>query len=283
MNRLKVVSMLTSHVVKIILLSISIASAPAYSSNFVTLKSQAESFSTQLASFFQTNATLEDFHINSISHQYIFNHGVVFTIKTNIDQLEDSYGTENNNQTSQIKEHHINNFKQDVSRSKNELNQLRLTAKNLAHHEFSLQKQINSMQSASLKSNEIKKSSIDQKIRASQDQMKNLIKERAEVSQKIDYIKVQDAMSDSTKFLSRAQRYKTLLKQTYQLLCNGQTLQNKLSDKEKLTIIFEGLGKADDTGYQNNIVDIEKLTITQCNKNEITAEQMAHSSTQYQY
>ena len=282
--------MLFNRLFKTSLLSSLIAIAPAYGSDLTSLKSQAENFSNQLTSFYQANSTIEDFYINDISHQYIFNHGLVFTVKTNIDQLLADQNSQAHNVVQQVDHQVINNEQSNnshpTSTANDELAQLRLTARNLAHQEFSLQRQLKSMQSSSLQSahDDEKKSTIDQKIRINQDKMNSLIKERAAVSQQIAKMRIQQTMRESaTPPLSRAQLYKTMLKQTYQLLCDDQELHHGLSDKEQLTVIFAGLGDTDNTGQKNYVVSIEKTTIAQCINNEISEQQAINNSKKYQY
>ncbi len=282
--------MLFNRFFKTYLLSSLIAIAPAYSSDLTSLKSQAESFSNQLSSFYQANSTIEGFYIDDISHQYLFNHGLVFTVKTNIEQLLADQRSQGHKAVQQAahqvsKNEHSNDSRPELT-TNDELAQLRLTARNLAHQEFSLQRQLESMQSSSLQSahDEEKKSTIDKKIRINQDKMNSLIKERAAVSQQIANIRIQQTMSEnSTPPLSRAQLYKTMLKQTYQLLCDDQELHPELADKEQLTVIFEGLGDADNTDHKDYVVSIEKTTIAQCNNNEISIQQAINDSQKYQY
>ncbi|MCJ8320484.1 MAG: hypothetical protein MJK12_12675 [Colwellia sp.] len=266
------------------LLSAFIVTAPAFSADLAIIKSQAQSVSNQLSQIYQANSTIDDFRINEISHQYLYNHGLVFTIETNINDLitnpqtQDKYNQQQGSHDSHSDNHLPN------TQSNDELTELRFTARNLAHQEFSLQKQIQSMQTKSLQSDELTKSAIDKKIRVNQDKMNQLIKEKAAVSQQITNQKLNNTMSNSSESpLSRAQLYKTMLKQTYQLLCDDQKLHHKLLDNEQLSVIFKDLGEEDGSGFQDNVVSIDKTTMMQCNNGEITQQQAVNASKKYQY
>jgi len=266
------------------LLSAFIFTAPVFSADLTMIKSQAESVSNQLTQLYQANSTIEDFHIDDISHQYLYNYGLVFTIETNINELL----TQTKVQKSYHQQQNSHNDHGDIHLSNaepsDELTQLHLAARNLAHQEYSLQKQIKSMQKKSLQSDDVTKSAIDKKIRVDQDKMKQLIKEKSAVSQQISDHKLKDsANSPSTSPLSRSQLYKTMLKQTYQLLCDDQDLHHELSDNEQLSVIFKDLGENDDLGFQDNVVSIDKATMMQCNNNEITQQQAVNASKKYQY
>jgi len=268
------------------LLSTLIISTSALSADLAHIKSQASSFSHQLSSFYQANSTTEDFQISKINHQYLFNHGLIFTINTNVTELIADQTPQAHHQSQQEQIQHNNSNENNLSyaQSTNDIAKLRLTARNLAHQEFSLQKQIDSMQAMSLQSDEQNKSSIDKSIRMNQDKLNNLIKQRAEVSQQIANKRMQQTMSDSTlPPLSRSQLYKTMLKQTYQLLCADQELDRQLTDDEKLTVIFKGLGEADEEGYKDSVVSIDKSTLEQCSNNEISLHQAINKSKKYQY
>lgn len=278
--------MLFNRFCKNALLSVFVFTAPAFSADLGVIKSQANSFSNQLTRFYQENSTIKDFQVNDISHQYLYNHGLVFTIKTNVNELITQQKKQNSYSHEQNSHDNDNPSENQFSdtQSTDELSQLRLSARNVAHQEFSLQKQIQSMQAKSLQSDELNKLAIDNKIRVNQDKMNQLIKEKADVAQKIAKQKINKLANDSSASpLSRAQLYKTMLKQTYQLLCNDQGLHNKLTDNEQLSIIFKDLGEEDNFGVQNNVVSIDKNTLMQCNNNEISHQQAVNQSKKYQY
>jgi len=266
------------------LLSAFIFTAPAFSADLTIIKSQAQSVSNQLTRLYQEKSSVEDFRINEISHQYLYNHGVVFTIETNINELiANPKEQDNYNQNLNTHDNHRDNHLPDTQPS-DELTQLRLTARNLAHQEFSLQKQIQSMQTKSLHSDDVTKSAIDKKIRVDQDKMNQLIKEKAAVSQQITDQKLSNTVNNSSESpLSRAQLYKTMLKQTYQLLCDDQELHHELSDNEQLSVIFKDLSEGEGSGFQNNVVSIDKVTMMHCNNKEITPQQALNKSNKYQY
>lgn len=276
--------MLFKRFCKTALLSSLIVSAPVFSTNLTSIKLQAESFSNQLTSFYLTNTAIDEFQIDNIDHQYLFNYGLVFTVHTNIDQLLTDQVTQGNVTQEHIPYNYSHKSNSANSQVSDELAQLRLTARNLAHQEFSLQKQIDSMQAMSLQSDEQKKSSIDKKIRINQDKMNSLISQRAEVSQQLVNKRMQQTMSDSAMpSLSRAQLYKTMLKQTYQLLCDDQGIQHQLTKEEKLTVIFKGMGESAENSYKDNVISVNKSIIEQCNSNEVSAQQAINNSDEYQY
>ena len=91
-------------------------------------------------------------------------------------------------------------------------------------------------------------------------------------------------MSDSSlPPLSRAQLYKTMLKQTYQLLCEDEKSHHQLSDREQLTFIFKELADVDTTKNRDEVISIDKSSITRCNNNEISYLQALELSKKYQY
>jgi len=272
-----------SPVFKAMLVSTFLVSAPSLSADLSKPKQQAERFSKTLNHSYHEQIAIEDFKVNDVKHQFVFSHGMVFTITTNIDDLvamkHPSEQVRNKNEQYQS----VMKKSPEKKDSKQRLNELRFQARNLAHQEFSLQKQIDSMQAQSIKSqNEHQKDSIDKKIRSNQDKMKSLVIEKMQVSKDIANYAI--IAEQKTTQVSRDKIYSQLVQQSYLELCDDLALVDQLADNEQLTLIFESLGEySTSAGFNDKVVNINKATLKQCNSGELSPEQALKQSYSYQY
>jgi len=270
---------------KAMLVSTFIISTPTLCADLSQIKQQAQRFSKELNHSFYGKVPIEDFRVKAVNHQFVFSHGIVLTVSTNIDEL---FKQAEPSQQAMIKQGQQQALTREASESKKPkqtLNELRFQARNIAHQEFSLQKQIDSMQSQSLKSQSDKqKDTIDQRIRINQAKMTELIAVKRQVSKAIaDYSKIVEESSAKSIKVSRDKIYTTLVKQSYHKLCNDITFVAHLAENEQLTLVFKKLGDAEATGYKDKIVNIDKAILKQCNDNEISANQALVQSYSYQY
>jgi hypothetical protein len=274
-----------SPVFKAMLVSTFIMSAPSLSADLSKPKQQAERFSKTLIHSYHGQTSIEDFKVNAVKHQFVFSHGLVFTISTNIDDLITMKHRSRQDNTSNEQQQSIINKSPEKKESKKILNELRFQARNIAHQEFSLQKQIDSMQAQSKKSqNEQQKDAIDQKIRTNQDKMTSLVTEKRQVSRDIaNYAKVAEQKTVQSDQVAREVVYSKLVKQSYVELCDDLALVDQLADNEQLTLVFENLGEVEAAGFKDKVVNINKTILQQCNNGELTTEQALKESYSYQY
>lgn len=260
-----------------------VISTSSLSADLSQTKQQVQRFSKELNHSYHEKVAIKDFEVDTVKHQFIFGHGIVLTITTNIDELtqQEAISQQQQAKTPLV----LINEKTDDKASKQALNKLRFQARNIAHQEFSLKKQIDSMQSQSLQSqSEQQKDAIDQKIRSNQDKMRSLVIEKAQVSKAIaSYSKAVEQNSVQLIKTSRDKIYTKLVKQSYHNLCNDQAFVEQLANNEQLTLVFEGLGDSDATGHKDKVVNVEKSSLTQCNSGDISAEQAFKQSYSYQY
>jgi len=270
---------------KAILVSTLIISTPTLSADLSQTKQQAQRVSEELNHSYHGQIGIEGFKVNAVKHQFIFGHGIVLSVSTNIDELVLQKKSPLPVMIKQDQHQTLTSKSLEGKEAKQTLNELRLQARNIAHQEFSLQKQINSMQAQSLQSqSEQQKDTIDQKIRANQDKMKNLITEKRQVSKAIDdYSKMVEESSARSVKVSRDKIYTTLVKQSYHKLCNDLSFVSQLAENEQLTLVFKGLGDAEATGYKDRVINIDKDILTQCNNGNVSAEQALKQSYSYQY
>ena len=76
-----------SLVFKAMLVSTLIISAPTLSADLSQTKQQAQRFSKELKHSYQGQTSIEGFKVKAVNHQFIFSHGIVLTVSTNIDKL----------------------------------------------------------------------------------------------------------------------------------------------------------------------------------------------------
>ncbi len=267
------------------LVSTFIISAPSLSADLSQTKQQAQRFSKELNHSFHGKIAIEGFKVNAVNHQFIFSHGLVLTVSTNIDKLAEQVEPKKQVMIKQTQHQALTREARESKEPKQALNKLRFQARNIAHQEFSLQKQIDSMQSQSLKSqSDQQKDTIDKKIRANQEKMKNLIAEKRQVSKSIsDYSKIVEESSAQSVKVSLDKIYTTLVKQSYHKLCNDLSFVSQLAENEQLTLVFKGLGDVEATGYKDRVINIDKDILTQCNNGNVSEEQALKQSYSYQY
>jgi len=274
-----------SSVFKAMIVSSVFISTASLSADLGQTKQQVQRLSKELSHSYHGQIALEDFEVDAIKHQFIFGHGIVLTITTNIDELTQHETVSQQQHTKEQPSLVLINEKAEDKTSKQTLNKLRFQARNIAHQEFSLQKQIDSMQSQSLQSQtDQQKDAIDKKIRIKQDRMRSLVTEKAQVSKAIaSYSKVVEQNSEQRVKTTRDEIYTKLVKQSYYKLCNDLAFIEQLANNEQLTLVFEGLGDIDAAGHKDKMINIEKATLTQCHSGEISAEQAFKQSYSYQY
>ncbi len=273
-------------VFKTILASSLFISLAAHSADLSQTKLQAQKISDELNHAYQVQTNIENFRVNEIVHQYIVGYGLTFGISTNVDEL---VNVDNSIAATLIQDEQaqVSQREQDTEshKAKQELNTLRLQARNIAHQEFSLHKKINSMQSQSLKSgDEAQKQAIDDKIRVSQDKLKDITYEKAKVSNQIARLSTENhEQEDKPEQSSRGHLYQTLLNQSLQLLCQKPQLTAKLSKSDKLTLIFKALGQVDAINFQDEVISFEIDAVAQCSNGEISPLQLREQAHSYQY
>lgn len=277
---------MSSSLFKVMLTSSFLICAPVLSAELAPIKLQAQKMSDEFNHYYQVQSNIEDFRINQLTHHYIVGHGLTFMIDTNIDELmtRSSLDLSEPSLGKQVEPNHYVHSSAAKS-PKQQLNDLHMQARNLAHQEFSLQKQISSMQSSSLNSNnEAQKQSIDNKIRSNQDKLKNIIFEKSKVANEIaSFSSAVEHLDTQASKVSRAYLYNTLVNQSFQLLCQKSQVLENLAQSDKLTLIFKGLGQADAISYQDEIVTVERELVEQCSYGEISPQQLRQQSRSYQY
>lgn len=270
---------------KAVLVSAMVISAPTLSADLSQTKQQVQRFSKALNHSYHGKIAIENFKVDAVKHQFVFGHGIVLTISTNIDELRRQQVTSQQQQIKKQPQLVLRNEKLEDKDSKQSLNKLRFQARNIAHQEFSLQKQIDSMQAQSLESkNEQQKDAIDKKIRTNQDKLKGILTEKMQVSRAIaNYSDAVEQSSTKTVHVFRNTIYNKLVKQSYQMLCNDLALIEQLANNEQLTLVFEGLGEAEAKDHKAKVVNVDKAILIQCNNGELSVDEALKHSYSYQY
>ena len=271
-----------------ILLTTAAISPPAKAIDLSAIKKQGNLISEKLAHEYQSQPITKRFAINDISHQYLMGYGQVFTVETNVDFLpilnsisSDSQHSHSNSVLSQTKNHKPKPHEQKT------LANLQLEQRNLAHHEFSLHKKIESMQQQSKTSNqESTMQKLDQNIRKSQSELDQLREKKQLIAIQIQNKKMANIMkqssSTSTPSVSRQTIYQNMLKKTYELVCSDNLLSS-LPENEHLTVIFTGLGDVEKDNYNDEVLVMNNNSIAKCQSQEITVTQLDTQVEKYQY
>ncbi|QBG34976.1 hypothetical protein [Litorilituus sediminis] len=268
-----------------------LSSLPAQSADISTLKTEANILTDKLTSVYQQQTKLDSFAINEIEHYYLAGQGIAFKVDTNVDLLPVialSKGITNEEEV--IDDELARSSKAMVKKEQEALNALRIEQRNLAHHEFSLHKKIESLQKRSAnEENEESKQKFDSKIRQTQDELRQIITQKQQVSAQIENKEMSVTMSQSadtsasnTDF-SRQDIYQVMLLQTFQQLCRSQALINELPEGENITVIFKGLGALNGDNYMDQIVVSSKDNLNDCLSTPSKLAASMQNSKKYQY
>ncbi len=268
-----------------------LTSLPAQSADISTLKTEANIITDKLTSVYQQQTKLDSFAINEIEHYYLAGQGIAFKVDTNVDLLPVialSKGIAN--EEAVIDDELVRSSKAMVKKEQEALNALRVEQRNLAHHEFSLHKKIESLQKRSAnEENEESKQKLDSKIRQTQDELRQVITQKQQVSAQIENKEMSVTMSQSadtsasnTDF-SRQDIYQVMLLQTFQQLCSSQALINELPEGENITVIFKGLGALNGDNYMDQIVVSSKDNLSDCLSTPSKLAASMQNSQKYQY
>ena len=251
------------------------------------IKEQGSLISENLSRVYQEELITKHFAINDISHQYLLGYGQVFTIETNIDFLPilNNLPTHQNEHLAHDKPQ-TEAHKQQLT-NKKELEALQLEQRNLAHHEFSLDKKIKSMQKRSKASNqESELQKLDKSIRQSQSELDELRDKKQLIAVQIKNKKMANTMQQSKEKpiqgLSRKAIYQKMLKRTYELVCNDKLLTAS-PENEQLTVIFKDLGEEEKDEYKDAVVTLSHEDINQCLNSKISTTQLNDRAKKYQY
>ncbi|TPH13956.1 hypothetical protein [Litorilituus lipolyticus] len=251
------------------------------------IKEQGKIVSENFSRVYQTNLITKNFAINDISHQYLLGYGQVFTIETNIDFLPILNNIPSHqNEHLATEEPQTEAHKQQLN-NKKELEALQLEERNLAHHEFSLDKKIKSMQKRSKASNqEAELQKLDKSIRQSQTELDELRDKKQLIAVRIKNKKMANTMQQSKEKpiqgLSRKAIYQTMLKRTYELVCTEKLL-SALPESEQLTVIFKDLGEEQNDDFKDEVWAINMGDASQCQRKELSIKQLDAKAKKYQY
>lgn len=268
-----------------------LTSLSAQSADIKALKAEANIITDKLTSIYQQQTKLDSFAINEIEHYYLAGQGITFKVDTNVDLLPVialSKGIADKDAV--VDDELAHSSKAMVKTEQKALNALRVNQRNLAHHEFSLHKKIESMQKHSTsEQSEESKQKLDNKIRHAQDELRQVITQKQQVSVQIKNKEMSVTMSRSADTdasnadFSRQGLYQGMLMQTFQQLCSSQALVNELADDEHVTIIFKGLGALDGDDYMDEIVVSTKANLSECQSAANKFSASIENSQKYQY